>query len=57
MVVEGLSRNGVPLIHFANDCSTLLPLIRTLPVDVIAVDWRIPLDVAIGVVGQGVAVP
>jgi len=56
MVVEGLSRNGVPLIHFANDCSTLLPLIRTLPVDVIAVDWRIPLDVAIGVVGQGVAV-
>ena len=56
MVVEGLRRDGVPLIHFANDCSTLLPLIRTLPVDVIAVDWRIPLDVASGVVGQGVAI-
>jgi len=55
-VVEGLSRNGVPIIHFANDCSTLLPLIRTLPVDVIAVDWRIPLDAAVEAIGDRVAV-
>ncbi|MBI5420604.1 MAG: uroporphyrinogen decarboxylase [Deltaproteobacteria bacterium] len=55
LVVEGLKRDKVPVIHFANDCATLLPAIRTLDVDVIAVDWRIPLDVAAVVVGQDVA--
>ncbi len=54
-VVDGLRRDGVPVIHFANDCSTLLPAIRTLPVDVVAVDWRIPLDAAASVVGPGFA--
>jgi len=50
-VVAGLNRRGVPVIHFANDCATLLTAIRTLPIDVVAVDWRIPLDVAAIVVG------
>jgi len=50
-VIAGLHRDGVPVIHFANDCATLLPAIRTLPIDVIAVDWRIPLDTAASVVG------
>ncbi len=54
-VVAGLSRGKIPVIHFANDCATILPAIRSLGVDVIAVDWRIPLDVAAVVVGQGVA--
>jgi uroporphyrinogen decarboxylase len=54
-VIDGLQRNGVPVIHFANDCATLLPSIRTLPVDVIAVDWRIPLDAASDVVGRDAA--
>jgi len=40
-VVESLRRDGVPVIHYANDCATLLPAIRTLPLDVVAVDWRI----------------
>ena len=54
-VVEALNRDGVPVIHYANDCATLLPAIRTLPVDVIAVDWRIPLDQAAAAVGGNVA--
>jgi uroporphyrinogen decarboxylase len=54
-VVERLSRNGVPVIHYANDCAMLLPAIRTLGVDVVAVDWRIPLDAAAQVVGPGAA--
>lgn len=54
-VVEALDRNGVPVIHYANDCATILPAIRTLPVDVIAVDWRIPLDAAARIVGDGFA--
>jgi uroporphyrinogen decarboxylase len=54
-VVGSLRRDGVPVIHYANDCATLLPAIRTLPVDVIAVDWRIPLDQAAAAVGANVA--
>ncbi len=54
-VVEGLSRDGVPVIHYANECATLLPHVRTLPVDVIAVDWRIPLDRAAEAVGPSFA--
>ena len=54
-VVEGLSREGVPVIHYANECATLLPHIRTLPVDVVAVDWRIPLDRAAEAVGASFA--
>jgi uroporphyrinogen decarboxylase len=50
-VVAGLNRKGVPVIHFANDCATLLTAIKTLPIDVVGVDWRIPLDVAAMVVG------
>jgi len=49
--IAGLSRKGVPVIHYANDCSHLLESVRTLPVDVVAVDWRIPLDAAAGIVG------
>src|SRR5512134_389556 len=37
-VVEGLKRDKVPVIHFANDCATLLPAIRTLGVDVVGRD-------------------
>jgi uroporphyrinogen decarboxylase len=55
-VVAGLNRKGVPVIHFANDCATLLTAIRTLAVDVVAVDWRIPLDVAAMVIGPDKAV-
>ena len=54
-VVEGIRGGKVPIIHFANDCAMLLPAIRTLNVDVIAVDWRIPLDAAAAVVGRDVA--
>ncbi len=54
-VLEGLKRDKVPVIHFANDCAMLLPAIRTLGVDVVAVDWRIPLDAAAGIVGKDVA--
>ena len=55
-VIEGLNRNTIPVIHFANDCAMLLPVIRTLPVDVVAVDWRIPLDEAAAIIGPDKAI-
>ncbi|HEY5765940.1 MAG TPA: uroporphyrinogen decarboxylase family protein, partial [Candidatus Deferrimicrobiaceae bacterium] len=54
-VLSSLRRDGIPVIHYANECAMLLPAIRTLPVDVIAVDWRIPLDRAAAAVGDTVA--
>lgn len=42
-IFEGLKDLGVPLIYFANNCGTMLDIISELPVDVVGVDWRVPL--------------
>jgi uroporphyrinogen decarboxylase len=42
-IFEGLKDLGVPLIYFANNCGTVLDIISELPVDVVGVDWRVPL--------------
>ncbi len=42
-VVEAL-RGTVPLIYYANGGGHLLPAMGELPVDVLSVDWRQPLD-------------
>ncbi|KKM12462.1 uroporphyrinogen decarboxylase [Clostridiales bacterium PH28_bin88] len=55
-VMEGLKDEGVPVIHFANNASTLLELVRQAGGDVIGVDWRINLDEAWARVGYDVAV-
>jgi uroporphyrinogen decarboxylase len=46
---------GVPLIYYANQGSTLLPLIAGLDVDVVGVDWRCSLTDARRVLGPGKA--
>ncbi len=46
----------VPAIHFATDSATLLPMMRDAGGDVIGVDWRLPLDQARQMLGDGVAV-
>lgn len=55
-VMEGLSGLGVPVIHFANNASTLLDLVREAGGDVIGVDWRIDIGEARRRLGDGVAV-
>ena len=42
-ILSALRPSGVPLIYFANNGAALLPLLRDLPADVFAVDWRLPL--------------
>lgn len=42
-IFEGLKDLGVPLIYFANNCGTVLDIVSELPVDVVGVDWRVPL--------------
>lgn len=55
-VVDGLRRqseNRVPLIYYLNNGAHLLGELRELPVEVISVDWRLPLDEARALVGPG----
>jgi uroporphyrinogen decarboxylase len=55
-VLEALSGAAVPTIHFGTGTATLLPLMARAPSDVIGVDWRIHLDEAWAVVGEGFAI-
>ncbi|GAW90919.1 uroporphyrinogen decarboxylase [Calderihabitans maritimus] len=55
-VMENLKKEGVPVIHFANNASTLLELVKMAGGDVIGVDWRINLDEAWRRIGYDVAI-
>jgi len=50
VVVEAL-RGKVPLIYYLNNGAHLLPELAGLPVEVLSVDWRLPLDAVRKVVG------
>lgn len=43
---------GIPLILYCNGASTLLSVLKDLPVDVLAVDWRMSLSDARAVIGN-----
>jgi uroporphyrinogen decarboxylase len=46
-VLAGLAHAGVPRIHFGVGTAELLPAMREAGADVVGVDWRLPLDVAV----------
>jgi len=56
-IIAALKERGVavPIIYFANNGATLLPLSLTSGADVLGLDWRIRLDEAVKVVGQKVS--
>lgn len=43
-IFEGLAETGVPRIHFGTGNPELLPLMASVPCEVVSVDWRLPLD-------------
>lgn len=45
-VLDALKDEGVPVIHFANNASSMLEIVTEAGGDVIGVDWRINLDTA-----------
>lgn len=49
-ILDGLG-NRVPLIYYIRGAGHLLPELAQLPVDVLSVDWRMPLDEVRGLVG------
>jgi len=55
-VLDGLRDEGVPVIHFANNASSMLELVVQAGGDVIGLDWRINLDDAWKRVGYDRAV-
>ncbi|HUY21854.1 MAG TPA: uroporphyrinogen decarboxylase [Acidimicrobiales bacterium] len=54
-VFAGLADLGVPRIHFGVGTGELLPLMAEAGVEVVGVDWRVPLDEARRRVGPGLA--
>jgi uroporphyrinogen decarboxylase len=52
-ILEALGGAGVPRIFFARGSSHLLPVLRELPVEVLSVDWFVPLSEARETVGPG----
>ncbi|MCA9546320.1 MAG: uroporphyrinogen decarboxylase [Myxococcales bacterium] len=54
-IVEGVRREGVPVIVFAKGTGTYLDLVAQCGADVIGVDWTQPLDRARALVGPNVA--
>lgn len=55
-VLDGLKDEGVPVIHFANNASTMLESVVKAGGDVIGVDWRINLDTAWSRIGYDKAI-
>jgi uroporphyrinogen decarboxylase len=55
-VLDGLKNEGVPVIHFANNASTMLESVVKAGGDVIGIDWRINLDTAWSRIGYDKAI-
>lgn len=55
-VMDALKDEDVPVIHFANNASSFLEMVKEAGGDVIGLDWRINIDDAIRRLGDDVAV-
>ena len=55
-VIEALKPLDVPLIYFPNQGATLLEDVATVDVDVVGVDWRLPLSKVRSLLGSRIAV-
>jgi uroporphyrinogen decarboxylase len=55
-ILDELAPLGVPTIYFPNQGATLLDRLRDLPLDVVGIDWRLPLSRARAALGPEIAV-
>ncbi len=55
-VLTAAKNEGVPVIHFGTNTTSLLPLMKSAGGDVIGLDWRVPLDDGWKAVGNDIAV-
>jgi uroporphyrinogen decarboxylase len=54
-LISGI-KSGAPVIHFGTNTATLLPDMKAAGGDVIGLDWRVELDQAWTILGEGVSV-
>ena len=55
-VIEALKPLDLPLIYFPNQGATLLEDVATVDIDVVGVDWRLPLSKVRSLLGSRIAV-
>lgn len=55
-ILQAAQKEGVPVIHFGTNTTTLLPLMKRAGGDVLGLDWRVPLDQGWSLLGSDVAV-
>jgi uroporphyrinogen decarboxylase len=55
-IFQAVEATGVPTIHFGTGTATLLPVMAEAGGDVVGADWRIPLDDAWRLIGEGRAI-
>lgn len=55
-VLQSVQAQGVPVIHFGTNTTTLLPAMKAAGGTVLGLDWRIPLDDGWKLLGYDVAV-
>ena len=55
-LINGLNRQGIPIIHFVKGSGTMLDLVKRAGADVVGLDWHLGLDKARAILGDKVAV-
>jgi len=55
-LINGLNRDGIPVIHFVKGAGTMLELVKQAGSDVIGLDWHVNLGKARDILGDDVAV-
>ena len=55
-LIDGLKRDGVPIIYFVRNGGTMLDVIKQAGADVIGLDWHVTIDKARAILGDDVAV-
>jgi len=55
-LINGLNRDGIPVIYFVKNGGTMLPLVKESGADVFGLDWHVNLGKARDILGDDVAV-
>jgi uroporphyrinogen decarboxylase len=55
-LIDGLDRDGIPIIHFVKGAGTMLDVVRKAGSDVVGLDWHISLGTARDILGAEIAV-
>jgi uroporphyrinogen decarboxylase len=55
-LINGLDRQGIPVIHFVKGSGTMLDSVKKAGADVVGLDWHLGLDRARAILGDKVAV-